>query len=144
MDMIIDNPFVSDSGICRSNLQVLLVEDSEADAYLVRRALARIVKIGVVVIAKDGIEALELIDNDAIEPDLAIIDLRMPRMDGLGLLRAFSKRESVQFPTIVLTTSTCGADILRSWKRGAVEFVNKRNSVDEMTAALDHVISNVL
>jgi CheY-like chemotaxis protein len=126
-----------------ADLQILLVEDDAADAYLIQLALARNPSVSRVVLAKDGVEALALIDADDTRPDLAIVDLHMPRKDGLALLSDLSTRESAQFPAIVLTTSTSGDDILRSWKRGAVEFLTKRDSVHEMAAALDHVISNL-
>jgi CheY-like chemotaxis protein len=124
-------------------LQILLVEDDEADAYLIQLALARNPSVSEVVLAKDGVEALALIDADGARPDLAIVDLHMPRMDGLAFLGDLSKRTSAQFPAIVLTTSTSGDDILHAWKRGAVEYLTKRESVHEMAAALDHVISNL-
>lgn len=143
----IDDP-IEDSLAARalyrvSNLQILLVEDDAADAYLIQLALARNPNVSQVVLAKDGVEALALIDADRARPDLAIVDLHMPRKDGLALLTDLSTRKSAQFPAIVLTTSTSGEDILHSWKRGAVEFMTKRHSVNEMAAALDHVISNL-
>jgi len=138
------NPFASRAMFRLKNLQILLVEDDEADAYLIRRALTGNAKVSQVVHAWDGVEALDLVDNYDVQPDLAIVDLNMPRKDGFALLRDFAIRESAQFPAIVLTSSTAGADILRSWKRGAVEFMTKRSSVSEMAAALDHVISNIL
>jgi CheY-like chemotaxis protein len=138
------NPYAINAGFRLTNLQILLVEDNEADAYLTQRALDGNAKVGDVVLAKDGIEALELIDSGAVQPDLAIVDLRMPGKDGFAFLRDLSTRESGQFPAIVLTSSTSGPDILRSWKLGAVEFVTKRDSVAAMAAALDHVISNIM
>jgi CheY-like chemotaxis protein len=126
-----------------ANLKILLVEDNDADAYLIQLALARNPYVAEVTLAKDGVEALALIDADDARPDLAIVDLHMPRKDGLALLRDLSTRASAQFPAIVLTSSTSGNDILHAWKRGAVEFITKRDSVREMAAALDHVISNL-
>jgi CheY-like chemotaxis protein len=138
------NPFAINASFRLANIEILLVEDDEADAYLVRSALATNAKVGKVTLARNGVEALELIDSGASRPDLAIVDLQMPRKNGFALLSDFSTRECAQFPTIVLTSSTSGADILRCWKRGAVEFIAKRDSVSAMAAALDHVISNVL
>jgi PleD family two-component response regulator len=62
-----------------TRLCVLLVEDDDADIYLIRRALANNPRVGEVVVARDGVEALELIDFWATQPDLAIVDLHMPR-----------------------------------------------------------------
>ena len=110
---------VSSSSRRPLKLRVLLVEDDEGDAYLIRRALAKNPWVGEVVLAEDGVEALDLIDRGAVRPDLAIVDLNiMPRKDGLTLLKDFAIRDSVRFPSIVLTSSKSGADALRSTKRG--------------------------
>jgi chemotaxis family two-component system response regulator Rcp1 len=138
------NPYAINAGFRLANLQILLVEDNEADAYLTQCALAANAKVGEVVLARDGFEALRLIDSGAVRPDLAIVDLRMPRKDGFSFLEDLSTRETAQFPAIVLTSSTSAKDILHSWERGAVEYVAKRDSVAAMAAALDHIISNIL
>jgi CheY-like chemotaxis protein len=124
-------------------LQVLLVEDDEADAYLIRRALAKNPWVGEVVLAEDGVEALELFDKGRISPDLAIVDLHMPRKDGLALLRDFSIRQTAHFPSVVLTTSKSNRDALRATKRGAVDFLTKPKTEEQLAAALDRVIRSV-
>ena len=131
---------VSSSSRRPLKLRVLLVEDDEGDAYLIRRALAKNPWVGEVVLAEDGVEALDLIDRGAVRPDLAIVDLNMPRKDGLTLLKDFAIRDSVRFPSIVLTSSKSGADALRSTKRGAVAFLTKPKSVEQLAVALDRVI----
>jgi len=124
-------------------LRVLVVEDDEGDAYLIRRALAKNPRVGEIVLAETGVEALDLIDRGAVKPDLAFIDLHMPRKDGFALLRDFSARECVKFPSVVLTSSRAGADALRSMKRGAMEFVTKPSTEEKLAAALDRVIAKV-
>jgi CheY-like chemotaxis protein len=124
-------------------LCVLLVEDDEADVYLIKRALAKNPRVGEVVVARDGVEALELIVTAATEPDLAIVDLHMPRKDGLALLREFASEDSFQFPSVVLTSSRAGADALRAKKRGAMAYVVKPNSAAKLRTALDEVIARI-
>ena len=126
-----------------SRLRVLLVEDDEADVYIIRRALASNPRVGEVVVARDGVEALEQIDCWSAAPDLAIVDLHMPRKDGFALLRDFAARKSDPFPSVVLTSSKAGADAFRSKKRGAMEFLTKPNTVEKLTMALDQVISRI-
>jgi CheY-like chemotaxis protein len=123
-------------------LHVLLVEDDEADAYLIRRALTKNPWVGDVVIAENGVEALELFDKRRVAPDLAIVDLHMPRKDGLALLKEFAIR-TVQFPSVILTSSKASKDAMRATKRGAVEFITKPKSEEELAAALNRVICNV-
>jgi CheY-like chemotaxis protein len=94
-------------------------------------------------VARDGVEALEMIDRGDARPDLAIVDLHMPRRDGFALLRDFAARDAVQFPSVVLTSSRAGADAYRSKKRGAVEFLTKPNNREKLKSALDSVISRI-
>jgi signal transduction histidine kinase/CheY-like chemotaxis protein len=118
------------------DLCVLVVEDSEADAYLIQRALFNHPAVGQVVHAHDGLEAQEMIDSGAVRPDLAFIDLQMPRLNGLELLVALACRAQCDFPMVVLTSSSLEADRLRSRIRGAVRVITKPNSVDQLGAAL--------
>jgi CheY-like chemotaxis protein len=123
-------------------LHILLVEDDEADAYLIRRALAKNPWVANVVIAEDGVEALELFDKRRVAPDLAIVDLHMPRKDGLGLLKEFATR-TVQFPSVILTSSKATKDAVRAVRRGAVEFITKPKTEKELTDTLNRVVRNV-
>ncbi|MGA2043598.1 MAG: response regulator [Roseiarcus sp.] len=151
-DIAVDRSFSGGAGMRQARpasarnpqkLCVLLVEDDEADSYLIRRALATIPRVGKIVVARDGVEALEMVDDGSASPDLALIDLHMPRKDGFALLREFETRESAQFLSVVLTSSRAGADALRSRKRGAVEFLTKPDTVEKMAAALNRVIAYV-
>jgi len=125
-------------GLC-----VLVVEDDEADTYLISRALADNPAIGAVVLARNGIEALSLVDRGAVIPDLALIDLHMPLMDGFGLLFAFAGRPEPTFPMVVLTSSSSPSDAIRSRLRSAIRVVTKPDSVAEMYAVLKTTIEGV-
>jgi CheY-like chemotaxis protein len=122
-------------------LRVLVVEDDEADAYLIRKALDSNPRVGEILLAKDGVAALELLDHMA-SPDLAIVDLHMPRKDGFALLLDFAARDT-HFPSVVLTSSRSGADSLRSRKRGADAFLTKPNTIEKLANALDEVIATI-
>jgi len=124
-------------------LQVLLVEDDEADAYLIRRALAANPRVSDVVLAEDGYEALDLFDRHRVFPDLALVDLRMPRKDGLAFLKDLAARPSALFPCAVLTSSKSGKDALRAKSRGAIEFVTKPKAEPELKSTLDRIIAGV-
>ncbi len=124
-------------------LRVLLVEDDDADVYLIRRALAEIPRVGEVRVARDGVEALTLIESWSSGPDLAIVDLKMPRKDGFSLLRDFAVKKYPVFPSVVLTSSKAGADVYRAKKRGAAEFLTKPSSAEKLRALLDLFISKL-
>jgi two-component system response regulator MprA len=131
------------SGDARSRKRVLFVEDNEADAYLIHKALRANAQVGEVVRAKDGLEALSLIEDNHLEPDLAIIDLKMPKMDGFALLRSLKSQLCVEFPLFVLTSSRSGADALRAVKRGSVRFVTKPNTMEKLSMAINQMVEAV-
>jgi CheY-like chemotaxis protein len=131
------------AGAKKKKLRILLVEDDAADAYLIRRALKANPRVAEIVLAENGIEALELIERGAIKPDLAFVDLRMPRKDGFALLRDFASHEAARFPSVVLTSSKSGEDTVRSKKRGAIQFLTKPRTEQKLAAALGRVIAMI-
>ena len=126
------------SGLC-----ILVVEDDEADAYLIARALASQPAVANVVRAVDGVEALRMVDGGEVEPDLAFIDLHMPRKNGFSLLMAFGCNPERGFPMVVLTSSTAPTDAVRSRLRGALQVVAKPDTVEELRALLTSAIEAV-
>nr|MEA2797224.1 hypothetical protein [Phenylobacterium sp.] len=118
-------------GLC-----VLVVEDDEADAYLIGRALEDNPAIETVRRARDGVEALGMIALGEVRPDIAFIDLHMPRMDGFDLLTALANRPTPSFPLAVLTSSAAPNDAIRSRLRSAARVVTKPDNVADLQAAL--------
>jgi CheY-like chemotaxis protein len=102
-------PPAAPPGLC-----VLVVEDDEADAYLISGALERMPAISKVVRAVDGVEAMEMVQSGAVTPDIAFIDLHMPCKNGFNLLAAFAGGLDLPFPMVVLTSSTAPTDAIRS------------------------------
>jgi CheY-like chemotaxis protein len=126
-----------------NGLQVLLVEDDAADAYLIKCALAKNPRIGLVVCATDGINALRAIEEGDATPDLAIIDLRMPRMDGFELLVELSCRHHDEFPRFVLTSSTARSDHVRSRLRRADRVLHKPDTFNQLEVMLSNAIAAI-
>lgn len=126
------------AGLC-----VLVVEDDEADAYLISRALAAQPAVGLVVRAPDGVAALGMVERGEVTPDLAFIDLHMPRKNGFNLLAAFAGRADHAFPMVVLTSSTAPTDAIRSRLRGAMRVVTKPDTLEAMDSVLAFAIAAV-
>lgn len=124
-------------------LEVLVVEDDEADAFLIRSALRNIPRVSRVVLAEDGVEALEWIDSGLINPDVAIIDLHMPRKNGFSLLVELSCRAKANITTIVLTSSKASADAARSKLRGADCFLTKPDTIEELNWQIAKAIARI-
>ena len=125
-----------------AKLRVLLVEDDEPDAYLIGRALAANPRVREVVVAEDGVQALDLLDKGSFRPDLAFIDLHMPRKDGFSLLREFAARSGLPFPSVILTSSKLGSDAWTAMDCGAAGFVTKPRTARKLAIALDQAIDN--
>ncbi|MDD3610437.1 MAG: response regulator [Halothiobacillaceae bacterium] len=116
---------------------VLLVEDEAADAYLIRLAFEESHVLVNLQHVQDGVEAFEYLEQqgrfqDAPPPDLILLDLNMPRMDG----RAFLARQKAdprfrRIPVVVLTTSDAESDIVASYDLGAAGFIVKPLDIDD-------------
>lgn len=126
---------------------VLLVEDSPTDAELTRRALTRERPGLRIVDAKDGFEALAYLRKEtgyenASDPDLVLLDLNMPRMDGRELLRIVKSDPHLkQIPVVVLTTSAESTDVQSVYQAGGNAYVVKPHDLKrffEVIRDLDH------
>ena len=124
-------------------VNILVAEDDAADRYLIGQALRHLPRVGLVEFARDGVEALELLDGNWIAPDLAIIDLKMPRMDGFRLLVEMGVRSEGALPIVVLTSSRARNDAVRSLFRGAARVLVKPDSAHDLEKALGEVIGAI-
>jgi chemotaxis family two-component system response regulator Rcp1 len=129
-------PFADESS-CR---RVLLVEDSPGDVRLIREAFREAdASIHLDVVA-DGVEALAFLRRedvyiDAPRPDLILLDLNLPKMDGRELLAHLREDDSLKsIPTIVLTTSDSNADILASYQLRANCYLCKPAQFDGLVS----------
>jgi two-component system response regulator len=112
-------------------LRILLVEDDEDHVFLIRRALADLEDVAVTVeVAGDGEQATERLARSRYEPggrpQLVLLDLEMPRMDGLEVLRRVRADEAARgLPVVVLTSSERQEDRGEALRLGASWFVCK-------------------
>ncbi|WP_031515300.1 response regulator [Streptomyces sp. NRRL F-5123] len=112
---------------------VLLVEDDPADALLVEEALADRGVSRSISRADDGIDALaHLRDPANPRPDLIVLDLNMPRMNGRELLGVLKQDADLRtIPVVILTTSATPADVSAAYERHANAYVTKPVNLDE-------------
>jgi two-component system response regulator len=119
---------------------ILLVEDNPDDVMFTVRAFKRNKISNEIVVANDGEEALNLLfphdDPDALIPALILLDVNLPKVDGLEVLRRIrSHRRTAGLPVVVLTTSNEERDIVQSYRLGANSFVRKPVMFDEFVNA---------
>jgi len=111
----------------RSKKPILLVEDDEVDVLTVRRALRDLEIENELVVASNGEEALEVLrDAQNPVPCLILLDLNMPRMNGLEFLRIVRKENYARgVPVVVLTTSREDRDIVDGFELNVAGFMVK-------------------
>lgn len=113
---------------------ILLVEDNSDDEALTLRALKNNNIINKVVVARDGVEALDFLfatgsyagRNISIMPQVILLDLKLPKVDGLEVLRRLrADARTKLLPVVILTSSNEEADIVNSYQLGANSYVRK-------------------
>ena len=106
---------------------VLLVEDNASDEKLTLRAFKKHNLGNEIVVARDGAEAIDrLHGGDPIHPAIVLLDLNLPKIDGLEVLRRIRSDERTRMlPVVVLTSSTQDEDLVRSYQLGANAYVRK-------------------
>ena len=122
---------------------IVLVEDNEDDIVLTRRALSRN-KIGnPLVVARDGAEALELLlgaNGDSINPAIILLDLQLPKVDGLSVLKRLrADARTTLTPIVVLTSSKAEQDVVAGYNLRANSYIRKPVDFDQFTEAVRQI-----
>ncbi len=125
------------------NRPILLVEDNDDDVRLTQRALQKNKISNPLVVVGDGVQALDylLIGAERMElPSLVLLDLKLPRLDGLEVLRRIRADPKLRRqPVVILTTSREEQDIVRSYDLGANSYIRKPVDFEQFTAAINQL-----
>ena len=123
-------------------LDILVVDDDDADAFMISEALESSGTQTTVNRVSDGREALDYLRReapyqDAHRPDLILLDLNLPRMDGRETLAAIKNDEQLKaIPVVILTTSGAPPDIVASYQHRANAYVTKPFELDDFEATV--------
>ncbi|WP_075880104.1 response regulator [Vreelandella massiliensis] len=125
--------------------RVLLVEDDQADAYITQKVFRDIATDIALSHTETGESALEWLvshqEKDTL-PELILLDLNMPKMDGFTFLEKSKGHEKLRsIPVVVLTTSASQGDVDRAYALGAAGYVVKPTSIDDFTHYMQQLIS---
>ncbi|HEY6419447.1 MAG TPA: response regulator [Candidatus Binataceae bacterium] len=112
---------------------ILLIEDNPDDVALTLRALKKNSISNQIVVARDGVEALDYLfgtglhaGHDVVAPQLVLLDLKLPRMDGFEVLKRIRADQRTRFlPVVILTSSKEQQDIVDGYGLGANSYVRK-------------------
>lgn len=126
-------------------INILLVEDNPGDVELTEDALRRskvVTKVSVVGDGEDAIEFLRARSTGKPEPlpDLVLLDLNLPRKDGMEVLKEIREDPELKHtPVVVLTTSEAERDILASYRLGANCFISKPVDLNEFRKVVESI-----
>jgi two-component system response regulator len=117
---------------------IVLIEDNPDDEALTLRALKKNGIANQVVVLRDGAEALTfLLAPDAPSPHLVLLDLKLPRVDGLEVLRRLrAETRTALLPIVVLTSSNEERDLVESYRLGANSYIRKPVDFEQFTEAV--------
>ena len=127
---------------------ILVVEDNPVDEKITLRALEKRNVVNRIVVARDGEEALECLfgTSDGAEapllplPQVVLLDLKLPKVDGLEVLRRIrSDERTKRLPVVILTSSDEERDILQSYSLGVNSYVRKPVNFDQFSEAVAEI-----
>jgi two-component system response regulator len=130
------------------NRVVLLVEDNPDDVELTLRAFRKNNISNEVVVAKDGVEALDYLNgtgmyagrNVKVMPIVVLLDLKLPKIDGLEVLKRIRQEERTKLiPVVILTSSAEQKDVIDGYSLGANSYVRKPVNFEQFVEAIKHL-----
>lgn len=129
----------------KQEIEILLVEDNPSDEELTLHALEKYKLTNNIIVVRDGAEALEFIfgtgkyserDNNC-HPKVILLDLKLPKVDGLEVLRKVkADPKTKHIPVVVLTSSTQESDIVESYKLGVNSYIVKPVDFKQFTESI--------
>jgi chemotaxis family two-component system response regulator Rcp1 len=126
-------------------IEVLLVEDSPGDVRLTQEAFHDANKAIHLHVASDGVEAMAFLKREGVyarapRPELSLLDLNLPKMDGREVLAHIKEDPNLKtIPTVILTTSEAEADIVRSYQLQANCYLSKPVQLDAFEALVKSI-----
>lgn len=127
------------------SIQILLVEDNEGDIMLIEEAFDEAKLVNTISVMKNGEKAIQFLNkeepfNDAVTPDLVILDVNLPRKNGHEVLQFIKSSSALKhIPVIMLTTSSSDKDISLSYENHANCYITKPVEVDDFIRAVTSI-----
>jgi CheY-like chemotaxis protein len=126
----------------KRELKILLIEDDTIELMKLNRAMLSLNMNHKVTEVNNGEDALELLLNKEYYPDIILLDLNMPKINGIEFLSILKTNESLKFiPTIILTTSSNKKDLLECYNIGIAGYVQKPLKYKDYIAKINILLS---
>ena len=123
-------------------LKILLIEDDTIELMKLNRAMLSLNMNHEVTEANNGEDALELLLKEKYYPDIILLDLNMPKINGIEFLEILKNNESIKFiPTIILTTSSNEKDLLACFNLGISGYILKPLKYEEYIEKINVLLS---
>ncbi|MDF4221820.1 MULTISPECIES: response regulator [Maribacter] len=122
-------------------MDILLIEDDLIEVMKLKRTVSKLELKHSIIEAKNGEEALDFLRSGEKLPDIILLDLNMPRMNGIEFLEILKADDVLQYlPTVILTTSENRADLLKCYQAGIAGYVIKPLKYEDYEYKLNAVL----
>lgn len=123
------------------NLNILLIEDNLIEIMKMKRTISFLKLDHTIEEAKNGEEALEILEDKSKLPDLILLDLNMPKISGIEFLNIIKNNEDLKhIPTVILTTSDNKKDLFECYKIGVSGYILKPLKYDDYVKKIESVL----
>ncbi len=123
-------------------MNILFIEDDTIETMKLNRTIAKLGEKHTIIQANNGEEALRILKEEQRLPDIILLDLNMPRMNGIEFLQILKKDEILKYlPTIILTTSENRTDLLECYRTGIAGYVIKPLKYEDYEEKIKKVIA---
>ena len=124
------------------NLKVLLIEDDMIEVMKLNRTIASLKLDHKIIEANNGEDALKLLENKDELPDIILLDLNMPKINGIEFLNILKDDDVLQYiPTIILTTSNNKKDLLECYKLGIAGYILKPLKYEDYVSKIKKLLA---
>jgi len=122
-------------------MHILFIEDDAIETMKFQRTMSKLESKHTLIEAKNGEEALEYLESGKSLPDIILLDLNMPRMNGIEFLGILKSHDRIKYlPTIILTTSENRDDLLECYKIGIAGYIIKPLKYEDYETKLKTVL----
>jgi len=126
----------------KNKLRILLIEDDKIEVMKFNRVIATLQLDHDIIEAKNGEEAISILETKENLPDIILLDLNMPKISGIEFLSILKKESALKYiPTIILTTSNNEKDLLACYKIGIAGYVLKPLKYDDYVSKIEHLLN---